>query len=232
MKTLYNSFQDYVAIKLLSGERGYQTGEFGLQDARAAVAFQSLPPVLHLHLKYHEYDVEHDTMVKVCIVSSTDYWFGPDLTPKIDDPFEFPFEIDLGEFLDETADRTGSWKYQLHSVLVHSGGTHGGHNFAFIRPDRDTQWLKFDDHRVTHATELEVLGGGYFGESPNGVVPQTQKNQAMVMKRSRIASVLVYVRETAMDEVLAPFMEKAAPLHLGEMTWVGGWKCVTNPYFR
>jgi ubiquitin carboxyl-terminal hydrolase 7 len=30
---------------------------------------------------------------------------------------------------------------------VHSGGLHGGHYYAFIRPNQ-TQWLKFDDDRV------------------------------------------------------------------------------------
>ena len=37
--------------------------------------------------------------------------------------------------------------YALHSVLVHSGGVHGGHYYAFIRPD-GKRWLKFDDERV------------------------------------------------------------------------------------
>ena len=37
--------------------------------------------------------------------------------------------------------------YKLHSVLVHSGGVHGGHYYAYIQPDRK-RWLKFDDERV------------------------------------------------------------------------------------
>ena len=37
--------------------------------------------------------------------------------------------------------------YRLHSVLVHSGGVHGGHYYAFIRPD-GKQWLKFDDDKA------------------------------------------------------------------------------------
>jgi ubiquitin carboxyl-terminal hydrolase 7 len=67
MKTLYDSFRDYVAVRTLNGEYGYQAGEFGLQDARAGVMFQSLPPVLHLVLKRYEYDMERDAVVKVRI---------------------------------------------------------------------------------------------------------------------------------------------------------------------
>ena len=217
VKTLYDSFQDYVAVKTLGGEYGYQTGEFGLQDARAAVTFQSFPPVLHLQLKRYEYDMQRDTMVRVRIDSSPDDWFVFNLTLKVNDRFEFPFEIDLGEFLDETADRTEPWKYELYSVLVHSGDTNGGHGFALIKLDRQSRWFKFDDNWVTPATELEVLEENYGGEPPNGVVPQTQVDQGVLMKRSTSANVLVYVRKAVIGELMAPFTEEDTPPHLGEL---------------
>lgn len=49
--------------------------------------------------------------------------------------------------MSKNADRTVRNKYKLHSVLVHSGGVHGGHYYAFIRPDGEN-WLKFDDEKV------------------------------------------------------------------------------------
>ena len=52
-----------------------------------------------------------------------------------------------GKYLSADADRSKRNKYKLHSVLVHSGGTHGGHYYAFIRPDGQ-QWLKFEDEQV------------------------------------------------------------------------------------
>ena len=70
---------------------------------------------------------------------------------QINDRYEFPDELDLdvgdGRLLSENADRSVRNLYKLHSVLVHSGGVHGGHYYAFIRPD-GTRWLKFDDERV------------------------------------------------------------------------------------
>jgi hypothetical protein len=48
----------------------------------------------------------------------------------------------------QQADRSVRNLYRLHSVLVHSGGVHGGHYYAYIRPD-GKQWLKFDDMSVT-----------------------------------------------------------------------------------
>ena len=37
------------------------------------------------------------------------------------------------KYLTVDADKSVRNLYQLHSVLVHSGGVHGGHYYAFIR---------------------------------------------------------------------------------------------------
>ncbi|KAH9981229.1 ubiquitin carboxyl-terminal hydrolase 5 [Lactifluus volemus] len=196
MKNLYESFRDYVAVETLDGENKYQAEGYGLQDAKKGIIFQSFPPVLHLQLKRFEYDVQRDAMV------------------KINDRHEFPFEIDLSEFLDETADRSDPWIYKLHGVLVHSGDLHGGHYFACIKPDAASRWLKFDDDRVTPVTDREVLEENYGGEVLNGVPPTLQRNQVRSMKRFSNAYMLVYIREALLDEVLPPFKEEDTPAHL------------------
>lgn len=74
---------------------------------------------------------------------------------QINDRYEFPDELDLdvddGKFLAPDADRSVRNLYKLHSVLVHSGGVHGGHYYAYIRP-ASKQWLKFDDEKVNEIT--------------------------------------------------------------------------------
>ena len=67
IRTLYDSFQDYVAVETLDGESKYQAEGFGLQDAWKGIIFQSFPPVLHLQLKRYEYDIRRDAMVKARI---------------------------------------------------------------------------------------------------------------------------------------------------------------------
>lgn len=142
--------------------------------------------------------------------------------PKCNDRFEFPLEIDLDEFLDETADRTKPWKYKLHGVLSHSGKIHGGQYFALIKPDRHARWFKFDDERVTAATDQEVLEENCGGEPLCSVIRQTQEGQVKtMMKRFARACMLVYIRETAIDEVLAPLTKEDTPPHLGKL--VSGW---------
>ncbi|KAF5357773.1 hypothetical protein D9756_001634 [Leucocoprinus leucothites] len=196
MKTLHDSFKDYVAVETLDGENKYHAEGYGLQDAKKGIIFESFPPVLHLQLKRFEYDIQRDAMV------------------KINDRHEFPFEIDLAEFLDPSADPSQPCVYKLHGVLVHSGDLHGGHYFALIKPDANTRWLKFDDDRVTPVTDKEVLEENYGGEPLNGLPPALQRNQVRAMKRFTNAYMLVYIRESAINEVLPPFTDEDTPSHL------------------
>ena len=71
---------------------------------------------------------------------------------------------------------------------------------------------------MTPVTDREVLEENYGGElsSPNGVLSPSQRNQARSMKRFTNAYMLVYIKETAIDEVLAPFTEKDTPPHLSQ----------------
>ncbi|EJU05407.1 ubiquitin carboxyl-terminal hydrolase 5 [Dacryopinax primogenitus] len=196
LRDLHDSFRDYVAVETLDGENKYMAEGYGLQDAKKGVIFQSFPPVLHLQLKRFEYDIQRDAMV------------------KINDRHEFPLDIDLADFVESDCRGTDSWNYKLHGVLVHSGDLHGGHYFALIKPEKDGKWFKFDDDRVTRATTREVLEENYGGEIQNGYMSPTPRNNGIKNKRMTNAYMLVYIRETAIDEVLAPFTEIDTPPHL------------------
>lgn len=57
---------------------------------------------------------------------------------KVNDRFEFPDEIDLSPYLDESVRQTHpSAVYFLHAVLVHSGDSGSGHYFVYINPKGD-----------------------------------------------------------------------------------------------
>ncbi len=99
------------------------------------------------------------------------------------------------------------------SVLVHSGDVHGGHYSAFIKPQKDAekgrQWFKFDDDKVTPVTLRDVYEENFGGEAPHlkpGMKP---------VKRFTNAYMLVYIRESAMDEILSAVTEANIPEHLG-----------------
>jgi len=199
MNNLYESFKDYVAVEKLEGEGKYHAKGYGLQDAEQGIVFQSFPPVLHLQLKRFEYDIQRDAMV------------------KINDRHEFPFEIDLDGFLDASADRSQPWVYKLFAVLVHSGDMHGGQYFALIKPDRESRWLKFDDDRVTPVTDKEVLEENYGGEPLSSLHPAIQRNQIQGMKRFTNAYILMYIRDSVVDDILAPLADEDTPAHLSKL---------------
>ncbi|KNA06627.1 hypothetical protein SOVF_179260, partial [Spinacia oleracea] len=171
-------------------------------DARKGVLFIDFPPVLQLQLKRFEYDFMRDTMV------------------KINDRYEFPLELDLdredGKYLSPDADRSVRNLYTLHSVLVHSGGVHGGHYYAFIRPTLSDQWYKFDDERVTKEDLKRALEEQYGGEEE---LPQTNpgfNNTPFKFTKYSNAYMLVYIRESDKDKIMCNVDEKDIAEHLRE----------------
>nr|XP_016444216.1 PREDICTED: ubiquitin carboxyl-terminal hydrolase 12-like [Nicotiana tabacum] len=197
---VYASFDKYVEVERLEGDNKYHAEEHGLQDAKKGVLFIDFPPVLQLQLKRFEYDFMRDTMV------------------KINDRYEFPLELDLdrenGKYLSPDADRSVRNLYTLHSVLVHSGGVHGGHYYAFIRPTLSDQWYKFDDERVTKEDMKRALEEQYGGEEE---LPQTNpgfNNAPFKFTKYSNAYMLVYIRESDKDKIICDVDEKDIAEHL------------------
>ncbi|CAA3017074.1 ubiquitin carboxyl-terminal hydrolase 12-like isoform X2 [Olea europaea subsp. europaea] len=199
-KDVYASFDKYVEVENLEGDNKYHAEEHGLQDAKKGVLFIDFPPVLQLQLKRFEYDFMRDTMV------------------KINDRYEFPLELDLdrdnGKYLSPEADTNVRNLYMLHSVLVHSGGVHGGHYYAFIRPTLNDQWYKFDDERVTKEDMKRVLEEQYGGEEE---LPQTNPgyyNTPFKFTKYSNAYMLVYIRVGDRDKIICDVDEKDIAEHL------------------
>ncbi|KAG8650978.1 hypothetical protein MANES_07G083000v8 [Manihot esculenta] len=199
-RDVYASFDKYVEVERLEGDNKYHAEQHGLQDARKGVLFIDFPPVLQLQLKRFEYDFMRDTMV------------------KINDRYEFPLQLDLdredGKYLSPEADRSVRNLYTLHSVLVHSGGVHGGHYYAYIRPTLSDQWFKFDDERVTKEDMKRALEEQYGGEEE---LPQTNpgfNNSPFKFTKYSNAYMLVYIRESDKEKIICNVDEKDIAEHL------------------
>lgn len=200
-KNLLESFQDYIQVEKMEGENQYMAGEqYKLQDANKGVIFVSFPDVLHLQLKRFEYDYMRDTMT------------------KINDRYEFPEVFDAAPYLSEDADTSESWTYQLHGVLVHSGDLNAGHYYAFLKPEKDGWFYKYDDDKVTKATMREVLEDNFGGEyrQPANNLRSPLQRKAPIM-RPNSAYMLVYIRQSRVDKILCPVTEQDIPEHLREL---------------
>ncbi|KAG2629395.1 hypothetical protein PVAP13_3KG431800 [Panicum virgatum] len=185
-RDVYASFDKYVEVERLEGDNKYHAEQYGLQDAKKGVLFLDFPPVLQLQLKRFEYDYMRDTMV------------------KINDRYEFPLQLDLdrddGKYLSPDADRSIRNLYTLHSVLVHSGGVHGGHYYAFIRPTLSDQWYKFDDERVTKEDTKKALEEQYGGEEEIRLKKEQEEKEHK--KKEKAEAHLYTIIKIARDEDL------------------------------
>lgn len=198
-KDLHSSFEYYIQVEKMDGENQYFAGdEHKLQDANKGAIFTSFPDVLHLQLMRFEYDIERDMMTKV------------------NDRHEFPDAFDAAAYLSDDADKSESWEYQLHGVLVHSGDQNAGHYYAFIKPSKDGWFYKYDDDKVTRATMREVLEENYGGAY---VPPASLQARGAAAKKSQImrtnnAYMLVYIRKSRVDKILSNVEMEDIPLHL------------------
>lgn len=205
LANLEEGFKDYIAEETLDGDNKYMAEGHGLQIAKKGIIFDSFPPVLHLQLKRFEYDMMRDVNV------------------KINDRYEFPMSLDLAPFMKPEAVKASQepWVYDLAGVLVHSGDVHGGHYYVLIKPTADGPWLKYDDDRVTRATEREVLEDNFGGEMllPDGQfarMPGQLPNKPGV-KRFTNAYMLVYVRSSRAREILSDVTDTDTPAHLRKL---------------
>uniref|UniRef100_A0A8R1EUT7 Ubiquitin carboxyl-terminal hydrolase n=1 Tax=Caenorhabditis japonica TaxID=281687 RepID=A0A8R1EUT7_CAEJA len=184
MDSLERAFEAYTAIELLDDENKYDAGDFGLQRAEKGVKFVELPPVLHVQLMRFQY----------CGVEQ-----------KINERFSFPEKMNLSNCCELSPQLTEEdCVYSLHAVLVHSGEFHGGHYVTYINvnlhestvdPTVSARWCKFDDDVVSRTTTDDAIAVNFGGE-------KTMNSSAYM---------LVYVRDNAIDQVLAPIPDAHIP---------------------
>lgn len=202
---IYASLDKLCEVETLDGDNCYEAEGYGKQPARKGTLFDMLPPVLSLHLKRFDYDWQRNMSI------------------KINDRHEFYEELDLDKvdengnplYLSPNADRTVSNKYKLLAVLVHSGGTVGGHYYAYMRPDGE-QWLKFDDEMVTKAEPTQAINDNWgVGDERTytqggGYGTQTAR-QAL---RFANAYMLVYIRKSEWDTIMCEVTEDDIEAHV------------------
>ena len=99
----------------------------------------------------------------------------------------------------------------MDSVLVHSGDLNAGHYFALIRPKKNGAWFKYDDDKVVPASKRDVLDANFGGEPTITTAKGGFKNRFYTN-----AYMLVYIRDTDEDEILADVTEDQIPIHLRE----------------
>jgi hypothetical protein len=108
------------------------------------------------------------------LVSGCDICFpGPcpnQLSPlQVNSRYEFYDEINLSRpgsnYFSKGSETSTMQRYKLLSVLVHAGANHGGHYYAYVRPN-GRQWLRFDDESVTLVEQDEAIAQQFGEDAP------------------------------------------------------------------
>jgi hypothetical protein len=108
----------------------FENGSIGRAQKRTTI--EHAPPILILQLKRFTFDVQQQVRTKV------------------DDIFEISDRLDISLYSGQIVP-----EYKLRGVIIHNGSAQAGHYFSFIR--RSSQWLCFDDRRVSLSSETEVF---------------------------------------------------------------------------
>ncbi len=125
----------FVYKEQLNGNNKYRCEKCNnqYQDAEKYCQLKTLPPILTLSLLRFTYDLKTYQRIKA--------------TGR----FEFPLELDLSEFMEDSIKATTPKEYtayELYSVIIHSGSAYGGHYHAFIRDlDNLGNWTLAEDYK-------------------------------------------------------------------------------------
>lgn len=168
----------------------------GIQKTTSGVILETLPDVLHLHLKRYAYDMTQRQLVKV------------------NDFFAYPEEFDASPYLSADTDRSESWVYRLTGVVVHSGGVYHGRYWVFLRPAANMPFFKFDDEQVTRAMLRNAIEDNYGGE---GRV--TNAYMLIYVRKSRINDILADVTTADVPESISRCSLAACSVVLDISSW-------------
>eukprot|EP01060_Flectonema_neradi_P011001 TRINITY_DN1807_c3_g1_i1.p1 TRINITY_DN1807_c3_g1~~TRINITY_DN1807_c3_g1_i1.p1 ORF type:complete len:905 (+),score=115.03 TRINITY_DN1807_c3_g1_i1:714-3428(+) len=206
-KNVNESFKKQLCSEYLKGDNAYHAVDparniDSFEEAKKGMEYREFPPILCLHLRRCEFD----------------YVIGEN--KMVNDEFEFSTTLDLSPFYrSEEKRRRASdkddLKYELFSVLAHSGNGVGGHYFTYARPYLGTptsshrnQWFRFDDSCVTPVSEPTAtteLFGGTSGDTFWLSDPTTGI--------STVAYMLTYVRTSQMSKIVPAEVNITKELH-------------------
>ena len=144
---LDSSMKNYFKTEIMDGENKINCEECNIKrTCHKRQIFKSLPNILVINLKRFEFD--YNTMLK----------------SKLNNYFEFPFELDMKEYLIEENQEINT-KYELTGITIHFGFSDYGHYYDLIKSP-DGKWYKFNDNFVTEFDEKDIPHEA-FGEKEN-----------------------------------------------------------------
>ncbi|KAJ1941455.1 ubiquitin-specific protease ubp15, partial [Linderina macrospora] len=191
VSTLYQAIEQYCEPEPLDGNNKYRTSEYGYQDAVRFSCFESLPPVLHVYLNRFEYDLDTGDQHK---------------NPKWN---QYPESLDMDKFMADSADRSMSWTYILHAVLLHTGNMSSGHYYCLVRSYTTDEWLCYEDDLV-YPVPFDFVVDVTNDIADGTVLSDSRVRDHQETSRFENAYALVYIRDSLLPQICGS--EESLPL--------------------
>ena len=150
-RSLQEGLESYVAEEVLEGENSYQCDHCEAKvKAIRRVCVKHLPNYLIIALRRFEFDF--DTMSR----------------EKLNDYFEFPFELDMEPYTQEGLESDKEKKpkeyyaYRLRGIVIHTGTAESGHYYSYISNNK--AWIEFNDIWISQVNPENIPNDCYGGE--------------------------------------------------------------------
>ena len=163
---IYDSLKNYFKTEIMDGDNKINCEQCKIKrTCHKHLIFKSLPNILVIALKRFEFD--YNTMLKY----------------KLNKYFEFPFKLDMKEYLKE-GHKEKNTEYELTGITIHYGVSDFGHYYDLIKGP-DNKWYKFNDISVSEFKEenipKEAFGEKELGEEDSSKENENKKNNAYIL---------------------------------------------------
>jgi ubiquitin C-terminal hydrolase len=139
---IHDSLKNYFRTEVMDGDNKINCEVCKIKrTCHKHLIFKSLPNILVIALKRFEFD--YNTMLKY----------------KLNKYFEFPFELDMKDYLIENHKETNT-EYELTGITIHFGVSDFGHYYDLIKGP-DNKWYKFNDISVSEFKEEDIPREAY-----------------------------------------------------------------------
>jgi len=142
-----DSLKNYFKTEIMSGDNKIICEECKIKRVcHKKLGIKILPNILVISLK--RFDYNYTTMTKF----------------KLNNYFEFPFELDMSEFIinnnknndiDNSESINGNNIYELTGITIHYGVSDFGHYYDLIKASNN-KWYKFNDTQISEINESEI----------------------------------------------------------------------------
>jgi ubiquitin C-terminal hydrolase len=175
-KSLIECIERFISVESLTGDNRYETEDRVKHEATRTFMFSKIPQILFVQLKRFKCQ-------------------GAEII-KVHRKIEYPEQLNLADYYSTKVDEL---IYSLYAVVVQDGNMNSGHYFVFIRDFKKNIWLKFNDTKVTYASEEEVFQQNFGGTEENFEISNDGNIITFDSENFRTAYVLIYVQKDRIE---------------------------------